>query len=55
MQNECSVRTLASVVGLDFLEGKIKGGSRFGNLVLHINRADRAILDQHVHMVQASP
>jgi hypothetical protein len=26
----------------DFLEGKIKGGARFGNLLLQINRADSA-------------
>jgi hypothetical protein len=31
-----------SVVGSDFWEGKIKGGARFGNLLLQINRADSA-------------
>ncbi len=30
------------VLGSDFLEGKIKGGARFGDLVLQINRADSA-------------
>jgi hypothetical protein len=43
-----------SVTGSDFLEGKIKGGARFGDLVLQINRVDSANWDQHVHMVLAS-
>ena len=47
-------REVWSGLGRNFREGKIKGGARFGNLFLQINRADSANCDQLVHMVLAS-